>query len=189
MPPTNKGRTSLSHQRAQWNILAEDPSIFLEGQLPSDPAQTIFCPPNFLDLIQTIIDTPQKTPSKPLLIFSFSQEAAQKNYLILKKNFNNNIVEALNAQRNSPLAYGSEFKRPSIIKPLLSGHPNWKCFKKLLNDGSNWPLEELDDSIKLDNVKEALTFGNHKGVTSQPDLLMKLVNDDIIHGFGLPFPL
>jgi hypothetical protein len=38
-------------------------------------------------------------------------------------------------------------------------------------------------------VEEALTFGNHKGATKQPDLLKLLVNSNVIHGFALPLPL
>jgi hypothetical protein len=38
-------------------------------------------------------------------------------------------------------------------------------------------------------VEEALTFGNHKGAMTKPDLLKLLVNNDVIHGFALPLPL
>jgi len=42
---------------------------------------------------------------------------------------------------------------------------------------------------RKDDLKEALTFGNHKGASSQPELLRKLVEKDVINGFGSVIPL
>jgi hypothetical protein len=39
--------------------------------------------------------------------------------------------------------------------------------------------------MQKDNLMVALTFGNHKGASSQPELLQKLVKKDVTHGFGL----
>ena len=61
--------------------------------------------------------------------------------------------------------------------------------KSLLLNGSDWPLEELDNERRAEDVSEALTFGNHKGATSQPDLLQSLVESDVHHGYSLPLPL
>ncbi len=36
---------------------------------------------------------------------------------------------------------------------------------------------------------EALEFGNHKGTTTQPKLLLKLVSGDVKYGYALPPPL
>jgi hypothetical protein len=36
---------------------------------------------------------------------------------------------------------------------------------------------------------EALEFGNHKGATTQPKLLLKLVSGDVKYGYALPLPL
>jgi hypothetical protein len=76
-----------------------------------------------------------------------------------------------------------------VLEPLFHLHPNWARFKNLLSNGSVWPLAEISKEERFKDVEEALTFGNHKGTTKQPDLLKLLVNDDIIHGFALPLPL
>jgi hypothetical protein len=34
-----------------------------------------------------------------------------------------------------------------------------------------------------------LQFGNHKGVTSKPELLKELLTEDVWHGYGLVIPL
>jgi hypothetical protein len=52
------------------------------------------------------------------------------------KIFNHNILEqALAAQKDSALGYGSEFRNAETLAPLLGIDPNWNCFKKLLNNG------------------------------------------------------
>jgi hypothetical protein len=42
--------------------------------------------------------------------------------------------------------------------------------------------------MQKNNVNKALTFGNHKGATSQPVLLQQLIVKDITYGFGLTIP-
>jgi hypothetical protein len=105
------------------------------------------------------------------------------------RKFNKNIEKSLNAQQHTPLGYGSQFRKRSTLEPLLSCHPNWDRFKSLLTNGSEWPLKELNESKRIQDVNEALTFGNHKGTSSKPALLQELVNEDITHGFTLPLLL
>ncbi len=61
--------------------------------------------------------------------------------------------------------------------------------KQVLEQGSKWPLQPLDEENKVKDVKEALVFGNHKGAIQQQNLLKKLVTNDVIQGFALPLPL
>ena len=61
--------------------------------------------------------------------------------------------------------------------------------KQVLAHGSKWPLQPLDEDDRIKDVKEALIFGNHKSTVKQKDFLVKLVTDDVIRGFTLPFPL
>jgi hypothetical protein len=91
--------------------------------------------------------------------------------------------------KTHPLDTDLNSEKPSTLKPLLSCHPNWKRFKRLLKNGSEWPLDALDKSKRFQDVNKALTFGNHKGASSKPSLLQELVKDDVIHGFSLPLPL
>jgi hypothetical protein len=103
--------------------------------------------------------------------------------------FDHDIGKALEAQQNSPLGYDSEYRTAATLAPHLGLHPNWNCFNILPNKGSDWPLEELEEEKRKDNVKEALTFGNHKGAAINPVLLRALVNNDVTYGFAIPFPL
>ncbi len=61
--------------------------------------------------------------------------------------------------------------------------------KTVLTYGLTWPLSPLDDSNRLNDINNALAFGNHKGAMQQPELLLKLIWDDVDQGFALPLPL
>ena len=42
---------------------------------------------------------------------------------------------------------------------------------------------------KMWDLDDALSFGNYKAMTTKPELLKKLINKDVIHGYSLPIPL
>ena len=50
-------------------------------------------------------------------------------------------------------------------------------------------MEELNADEATSDLEEALSFGNHKGANNNQDLLQKLVEKDITHGYGLVLPL
>ena len=146
-------------------------------------------PPSLISILQNTMATPCRHPSKPIFEFDTSVEAAEKNFIILMRKFGGDLHEALNAQQGTPLQYGSEFKPVSILAPIFSLHPSWEKMKTVLSDGSSWPLAPLDDQNRLLDIDDALAFGNHKGANQQPELLLKLVSDDVTRGFALPLPL
>jgi hypothetical protein len=61
--------------------------------------------------------------------------------------------------------------------------------KEMLTHGSQWPTKPITEEDRAADLIEALKFGNHKGATTQPELLLKLVSDDVKYGYTLPLPL
>ena len=61
--------------------------------------------------------------------------------------------------------------------------------RSILENGSTWPLEYLPAANKKRDLVEALAFGNHKGAKANPKLLRKLVEKDVLFGYGLVLPL
>ena len=53
----------------------------------------------------------------------------------------------------------------------------------------NFPLSPLSKEMRKKDLLEALSFGNHKGVTKHKKIFEKLIKKDIIHGYALPIPL
>ncbi len=157
--------TSLTHQKAPITFNA----ISIPAEPPPSHPLANFWPPNILKICKSNIIVPCATPSRPLFEFNLNLEAAHKNYLVMRK-FNNDFEQVLKAQQDLPLGYGSEFRKPSTLEPLLSCHPNWKRFKKLLKNGSEWPLNRLDESTRLQDVDRhlplAITRGHHRNQLS-----------------------
>jgi hypothetical protein len=122
-------------------------------------------------------------------MFKMSSEATHKNYCILKTKFNKDINQTILAQMDSPLRFGSEFQKSTTLAPLLHLHPNRTSLNLLLIECSSWHLDAISDSDQQADVKEALTFGNHKGATNNLELLELLGNSNVVHGFALPLPL
>ena len=61
--------------------------------------------------------------------------------------------------------------------------------EEILTRGSKWPSDEISEEDRARDLNKALTFGNHKGASSKPEILKKLVNKDIKYSFSLPIPL
>ena len=102
---------------------------------------------------------------------------------------NLDLPKALHAQKGSPLNYVSAFKLVEVLERLFGLHPNWKRMKKVLKEGSEWPMDELDPEFRLSDLEDAIAFGNHKGATKNEDLLKKIVEKDVTYRYGLVLPL
>jgi hypothetical protein len=70
-----------------------------------------------------IINTKCAKLRRPEFSFKLTKEAARQNFLVFKK-YNLDLEAALNAMQDTPLGYGSEFRKPSVLEPLFSKHPN-----------------------------------------------------------------
>jgi hypothetical protein len=60
--------------------------------------------------------------------------------------------------------------------------------ESILIHGSKWPLTKVSTEDQVTNLQGALAFGNHKGASSKPELLTKLILDNVKHGYGLVLP-
>jgi hypothetical protein len=61
--------------------------------------------------------------------------------------------------------------------------------KRILTDGSKWPLVEISKEEQQKDVLDALTFGNHKGASAKLDLLWKLISKDVKYRYSFAIPL
>jgi hypothetical protein len=105
------------------------------------------------------------------------------------KRHNLDLGAAIQVQSKSPVGYSFEFWKPSVLASLLSNHPLCASIKAILDNGSQWQMDPITKEERIGNVDEALKFGNHKGATSQPDLLLQLVSGDVKYGYARPLPI
>ena len=114
------GQIELADYHAKWQIeLVEKQIEHADGQieleLSNEHSKSIDWPNNLVEIIKGVMNIPCKTPLPPEFIFELSESAASHNLNVLNK-YSNNLGEALRANENSPLGYGSEFRKPHELK-------------------------------------------------------------------------
>jgi hypothetical protein len=141
-----------------------------------------------MSIINKIRGQPIPVPMEPEFFFNMMQEAAAKNFLVFKR-YGFDLGRAIEVQKRSPIGYGSEFKKPEVLKKIFRNHLLWERMERLLSKGSRWPLKEISKKDRVADLQEALKFRNHKGATSKPELLRELITANVTHGYGLVIPL
>ena len=144
-------------------------------------------PENLVEIIQSVTRMKIRKPTKPEFAFDMSMEAAERNFLLLKK-YDGSLAVALQAQGDSPLSMGSEFRPLDVLQTIYGRHPIWERMVSLLKNGSTWPLDPIDEGLRQSDLQEALEFGNHKGAKQNPELLLELVSKDVKHGYAVKIP-
>jgi hypothetical protein len=61
--------------------------------------------------------------------------------------------------------------------------------KDFLNYGSRWLLEEISEEERVNNLNKAPAFGNIKGASAKPELLLKLIGKEVKCGYSIPISL
>jgi len=125
--------------------------------------------------------------NKQQFIFATTEEAKRHNAEILCK-FEFNISQAILAQPNSLISFGSEFRHPMDLEPLLADHPLWADFKQILLHGATFPLRPISTEEPSIYLHFHSTRGNHKSADKLGEALKKLIESDVSHGFALPLP-
>jgi hypothetical protein len=93
--------------------------------------------------------------------FKMSLAAAQHNWSSFSS-FDRSLEKVIASDPNSIMAYGSEFKPPQVLAPLLASYPLWPHFQRILEHGSDPPRERLDETSRQLALEAALQRGNHK---------------------------
>jgi hypothetical protein len=107
---------------------------------------------------------------------------------ILQKHENSMNIY-LQSQQGTFIAFGSEFRPTWVLKPLLCHHPNWPKLKKILEEGSNWPLSPITKEDRLAKNKELVSRGNHRSAVKYTEELRKTLENEVAQGWMMPLPL
>jgi hypothetical protein len=142
-----------------------------------------------MDSVKSILSWERPTaPSLQDFRFDMSLAAAQHNWSTFES-FGRSLENVIASDPNSIMAYGSEFKPPEVLAPLLTDHPLWPHFKRILENGSDPPRAHLDESSRQLVLEAALQRGNHKSAQKDAEGLAALLIDDVTRGYSLPLPL
>ena len=80
-----------------------------------------------------------------------------------------------------------EFHPIKILQTVFGFHLLWQGLSTGIKSGFNYPLIPLSNKDRKLDLKEALVFGNHKGVKKNRAFYLNLIKKDVVHGYCLPF--
>jgi hypothetical protein len=91
-----------------------------------------------------------------------------------------NLGRALEANKDLPLGPGKEFEPPNVLHIFFCLHLLWSRMEAILTHGSFLPLMILDEDLRKQDLQDAHTFGNHKGISAKPESLQKLIGKIVV---------
>jgi hypothetical protein len=124
----------------------------------------------------------------PLFILKMNKAAASYNAKVLAEN-NFDLHTIIAKQHPSQISYGSEFCSPDELAELRSDHPYWIRLKNILTDGAIFPLEDISDEDRNQDLVFHSSRGNHKSASKNEEILRGIIKEDIERGFTLPLPI
>ena len=96
---------------------------------------------------------------------------------------------ALSADPSSCLQQGGDFRHIDDLRPVLNGHPMWTRITETLRYGTRYPLLPLEESDRLQDLSDALAYGNHKSAQKNSPVLMESMRNEVQRGWQLPIQL
>ncbi len=91
-----------------------DPKQNIHDTIDELPTKHFDWPNNMISCIKQVLGTPCNMPSAPEFRFKILEEAAKHNLQVLR-NYEYDLGQALEAQKDSPLGPGKEFKPPDVL--------------------------------------------------------------------------
>ena len=79
-------------------------------------------------------------------------------------------------------------KSTDKLEKLLEIHPRWNILKEKLSYGCEYPVKDLDEEVRLLDLKENLNRGNHKSAKRNDEHLGKVMMKEIQKGWSLILP-
>jgi hypothetical protein len=117
---------------------------------------------------------------KTKLAFETSIEAAETNFRILEAcEFDLHAFITGPSAANTPLRPGSEFRPVHLLDQIFQNHPLWRRARRTLTSGFTMPLRKLPEIARIQDVYEALNYGNHKSTQANPQVVMEMLDEEV----------
>ena len=145
----------------------------------------------FMATVRAISNAPTPTPAKPEFIFEPTTAAAVHNSAVLNK-FNNDFGQLITQQPEpTTLTMGSELRPIEQLDKLLGHHPNYKLFRWNTTRGVDYPISEIDETTREQELIRQIEKGNHKSALAPEARIHvdKAMKSDIQLGYGIPLTI
>jgi hypothetical protein len=112
-------------------------------------------------MISMILRAPELRYGRPPFKYQFDRKSAEFNWRIIQNH--GSLENTIRAYPYSTIAYGSEFCSISLLEPIFHQHRYWHRIKRMLSNGSEFPIEDHnDEESQKEDFDMALSYGNHK---------------------------
>ena len=140
----------------------------------------------WLERVATVGRTPCTIPSRPTFSFSTSEESVKYNTDFLASN-GWDLGEALREHLGSTVDHGSEFRPVEQLASVVGGHPHFPFLKQTFEGGFHYHLaHKLSETERQVEYNAQYDRGNHQSAILDKEQVMRLLNQDVLHGFALP---
>ena len=143
-------------------------------------------------LIQNVRKITSKTyPANkaPLFKLENTLEAAQINTAILER-FDWNFEKAIDAQHNTIMQAGSEYRPLEDLESIFKHHKDWEKLKVLLTKGVVYGFDKdkvYTEEMRKSDLANEMKKGNSKSTHGLEDVIMKNYTKEITRAWMIPF--
>jgi len=123
----------------------------------------------------------------PLFRFDISEAVAQFNWDLLRRN-DFDLTGLLN-RRMSVTSFGSEFKQVEKLEMIFGNHHRWKQLRKILTEGVDFPLVDLDEKLRRADIAASFARGNHKSAIMKENILSEAISKEVLKGWNIILPM
>jgi hypothetical protein len=193
-PNTNDDELTVRHSNATAMQSNESGGTTADQQTPPiQPVRINPWPKRLKPLIGAIANAMAWKPPKPFdptsMCFEPTMAAAQHNLGILEDHdFDLQKIITSSEAANTPLRPGSEFRPIEVLNDVFLNHPLWPRVRRTLARGFTMPLRDLPELERVDDVYEALRYGNHKSTHANPEIVLEMLNEEVRYGWQLVLP-
>jgi hypothetical protein len=139
----------------------------------------------FMSMISMILRAPELRYGRPPFKYQFDRKSAEFNWRTIQNH--GSLENTIRAYPYSTIAYGSEFRSISLLEPIFHRHRYWHRIKRMLSNGSEFPIEDHnDEESQKEDFDLALSYGNHKSAEINHKILLDHTLKELNKGWIIP---
>jgi len=136
--------------------------------------------------VQRVGETPCPVPVAPHFLFAIDEESVAANTAYLEKR-GWDLMLALRDHEGTTAGHGSEFRPMDQMQSIVGGHPSFPFLKEMFEEGFKYHLShQLSEEERNDEFEAQFDRGNHQSALADMDQVIKLLHNDVRHGFAVP---
>ena len=84
---------------------------------------------------------------------------------------------------------GFEFNPRDWLRDIFGQHPSWNWLDSLLTDGARYPLVDIEEGVRLRQIRYMLGRGNHgEGMRETKEAIEAFITKELKKGYIIPIP-